>query len=549
MKDHLISQLLGGIGLFLLGVFLVTDGLKASAGQRLNRVLGRLTGRPLNAFGFGAVLTVLVQSSSATTLATLGFVSAGILNFSQSIGIVIGASLGTTTTGWLVALGGLKYGFSTVAWPLVGLGALARLLFRDRKAGVALAVAGFGLMFAGIDILQGGMSTLSQRFSLDGLPSGSIPVRLLLVATGIILTLLTQSSAAAVAATLSAFHAGVLNLEQGACLVIGASVGTTFTSAIVAVGATTPVKRTAVAHILFGFVAGMLGFLLIPAFIHAIHAAETSWRIQAESVVLAAFHSAFTAAAALLVLPAVRPFASIVERLVPNRGPALTRHLDASLAELPEVAIEAVRLTLLATLAELFSETRSILTGAAGSRRHQLAAIHAAVDETRRFLGSLSLPGSRSDAINSRVATLQALDHVGQMAIVVNRLHDRADTRVDDDRALATPKRLVLDILETGANLLHEPSDPAALDTLQNLASQLADQRRRERIRLFEFSARGEVFADTALHTLDALRWLDAIGYHAWRALHGLRPTGAQPQDPLPRTTRHDSRDGSTAEA
>jgi phosphate:Na+ symporter len=212
----LISQLFGGIGLFLLGVFLLTDGLKTAGGEVLRRILVKFTGRPFTAFISGTGLTVLVQSSSATTLATIGFVSAGILSFSQAIGLVIGATLGTTSTGWLVALVGLKFGIGKLAFPLVGLGAMARLVTHGRKAALALSVAGFGLMFVGIDSLQTGMAGLSGSFSTDQLPHGTFFGRALLVVIGIVLTVIMQSSAAAVATTLAAFHSGlsILNRER-----------------------------------------------------------------------------------------------------------------------------------------------------------------------------------------------------------------------------------------------------------------------------------------------------------------------------------------------
>ncbi len=160
----MVSQLLGGIGLFLLGVFLLSDGLKTAAGDSLRRILVRFTGRPSTAFVSGAGITVLAQSSSATTLATIGFVSAGILTFSQAIGIVMGASLGTTSTGWLISLVGMKFGIGKLAFPLVGLGALARLVSHGRNAAIALSVAGFGLMFVCFVILQSGMVSFCGSF-------------------------------------------------------------------------------------------------------------------------------------------------------------------------------------------------------------------------------------------------------------------------------------------------------------------------------------------------------------------------------------------------
>lgn len=349
----MVTQLLGGMGLFLLGVFLLTDGLKTAAGDALRRILVRFTGRPIAAFVSGAGITALAQSSSATTLATIGFVSAGILTFSQAIGIVMGASLGTTSTSWLVSLVGLKFGIGKLAFPLVGLGALARLISHGRNAAVALAVAGFGLMFVGIDILQTGLVDFSTSFSPESFPHGTVLGRALLVGIGILLTVLTQSSAAAVAMTLTAFHSGMVDLEQGTSLIIGASIGTTSTSAMAAIGATTPAKRTALAHILFSLAAGVLAFLLVPLFVFAVRESE-QWLAQPfGAVILAAFHSGFTLLAALMLLPSVKVFSGFVERLIPERGPRLTQHLDASLIEVPEIAIEAVRRTLL----EVYGET------------------------------------------------------------------------------------------------------------------------------------------------------------------------------------------------
>jgi phosphate:Na+ symporter len=260
----------------------------------LRRILVRLTGRPTAAFALGAGITVLAQSSSATTLATIGFVSAGILTFSQAIRIVMGASLGTTSTGWLVLLVGLKFGIGKPALPLVGLGAMVRLISRGRKAAAALAVAGFDLMFVGIDILQSGMVHLSTSLSQDDLPHGTFFGRALLVGIGMLLTVLTQSSAAAVAMTLAAFHSGMVDLEQGTSLIIGASIGTTWTSVLGGIGATTPVKRTAFAHILFSLAAGVLAFLLVPLFVFAVQRVEQGLERQFSALILAAFHTGFT---------------------------------------------------------------------------------------------------------------------------------------------------------------------------------------------------------------------------------------------------------------
>jgi phosphate:Na+ symporter len=516
----MVSQLLGGIGLFLLGVFLMADGLKTAAGDTLRRILVRFTGRPSTAFVSGAGITVLAQSSSATTLATIGFVSAGILTFSQAIGIVMGASLGTTSTGWLISLVGMKFGIGKLAFPLVGLGALARLVSHGRNAAIALAVAGFGLMFVGIDILQSGMVSLSESFSPNSLPHGTLTGRVLLVGIGIVLTVITQSSAAAVATTLAAFHTGMIDLEQGTSLIIGASIGTTSTSALAAIGATTPAKRTELAHILFSVAAGVVAFVILPIFVWSVKQAEQSLGSQFGAVILAAFHSGFTLLAALLVLPGVKRFSAFIERLVPERGPALTRHLDSSLIEIPEIVIEAVRRTLMDVAVEILDQIERRLRGSMPATPDRTDAALAALKEARRFLGLISLPASRPGQLNTRISMIHALDHLNQLAVVVKNNFE--PSVLDGEQRLQEPKRTVLEMVETAAASLRRQAPAPERDNLQRLSLALAERRRVERATLLEESAHGTVEPGQALHTLDGLRWLDSVGYHTWRALHHL---------------------------
>ncbi len=517
----MVSQLLGGIGLFLLGVFLLSDGLKTAAGDTLRRILVRFTGRPLTAFVSGAGITVLAQSSSATTLATIGFVSAGVLTFSQAIGIVMGASLGTTSTGWLIALVGIQIGIGKLAFPLVGLGALARLVSHGRNAAIALAVAGFGLMFIGIDNLQTGMVSLSDSFAVDNLPEGTLWGRVLLVGIGILLTVVTQSSAAAVATTLAAFHAGMIDLEQGASLVIGASIGTTSTSALAAVGATTPARRTALAHILFSVTAGILAFAILPIFVWSVQQTEQRLGFQIGPVVLASFHSGFTLLTALLILPVVDRFGSIVEWLVPERGPALTRHLDASLVELPEVAIEAMRRTLLEVSAEILEEIERGLRGsAAPSRSSRIDVVSAALKETRRFLGTVAFSSSGPAQLNARISIIHALDHLTQLAGVVKNNFDIA--LLNGEPRLQEPRHAVLEMIRTTGASLRRQTPASERARLQALSLALAERRRTTRAALLEEGAEGKREPGQALRILDGLRWFDAVGYHTWRALHHL---------------------------
>ena len=160
--------ILGGLGLFLLGVHHLTEGLKGLAGDSLRRALQTVVGGRLSAVVSGALFTVVLQSSTATTLTVIGFVSAGLVTFSQAVGVIIGATFGTTSTPWLVAIFGLRLRISAVALPMIGIGAFLWVVGKGRARSTGAILAGFGLLFSGIDYLQTGMHGVSWNLDAIG---------------------------------------------------------------------------------------------------------------------------------------------------------------------------------------------------------------------------------------------------------------------------------------------------------------------------------------------------------------------------------------------
>src|SRR5215469_3939089 len=165
-----IFAILGGVGLFLLGMAVMTDGLKALAESALRTVLSKAAATPLSGAFWGAIVTLLVQSSSAVTMTTIGLVSAGLLTFPQGLGLVFGANVGTTGTGWLIALIGVRVSLSAYALPIIFIGALAKLLAGGRIAASGSALAGFALVLYGLTTLQQGMGGLAQSLHPSNLP-------------------------------------------------------------------------------------------------------------------------------------------------------------------------------------------------------------------------------------------------------------------------------------------------------------------------------------------------------------------------------------------
>ena len=205
--------IVGGIGFFLLGMAIMTDGLKALAGSALRVVLAKAAATSVSGTFWGAVVTLLVQSSSATTMTTIGLVSAGLLTFPQGLSLVFGANIGTTGTGWLVALLGVRVSLTAYALPIVFVGALLKLMGKGRWAASGAAVAGFALILVGLTTLQQGMSGLAEQLNPADLPavlaapgaawwSGMLGV-LALVLVGLVMTTVMQSSTASIALTLS----------------------------------------------------------------------------------------------------------------------------------------------------------------------------------------------------------------------------------------------------------------------------------------------------------------------------------------------------------
>lgn len=532
----MVSQVLGGVGLFLIGMVLMTEGLKAAAGDTIRRVLSHLTGGRIRAVLSGAAITLVVQSSSATTLATIGFVSAGLLTFPQAIGLVFGANLGTTSTGWIVAFLGLKLGVGAIAFPLVGLGALLRLLARGRTASLGLALAGFGLIFVGIDTLQVGMGTLSGRFDLAVLPDETPGGRILLVIVGMVITFILQSSSASVAATITALHAGTLELNQAALLVIGHNVGSTLPAAIAAIGASVAARRTALAHILFNVFTAIVTFLTLPWILELLGAINHLLGLDGDAALIAAFHTAFSVFGIAMLLPITGTFARIISHLVPERGAQLTRNLDATVANVPAVAVEAARRTVREIAGVLIEAVRRELSDAEdvlGTER-ALEAASAALRETQRFLAEVRTTPEAAE-YERHLSVLHAIDHLDNLIEALREPQHRPVLRSDPDlRAIAAELAERLGPIQQWHG--SEVDGREGPCEAQRISQTMAEVRKSERVRILERTAHGLIEPTDALVWMDAIRWLDRLAYHIWRSAHHLaQPVpGAPAPEPAP---------------
>jgi len=521
---------IGGLGLFLLGMLILTDGLKGLAGGALRRILTRFTKSPFSGAATGAFTTAIIQSSSATTVAAIGFVGAGLMTFPMALGIIFGANIGTTLTGWVVAILGFKLNLGEVVLPLILIGALMKMFGRGRWSHTGWALTGFSLLFIGIEALQSGMAPFEGAVTPEIFPSDTLFGRIQLVFIGILITLVTQSSSAGVATALAALGAGAVSFPQATAMVIGMDIGTTFTAALATIGGSTATRRTGYAHVIYNLMTGVMAFILLTPYA----AVAGNWFNLAEAgdaqVAVVAFHTTFNALGVLLVIGFTQPFARLIIRLVPERGPQLQRRLDDRLLQDPDAAIDAAAATLHditdSLLDVLVNQLRSAEQERAAGRH--LLSIDSALDGTRRFVEHIKTAPADGVVHERHQSVLHALDHLA-------RLYYRAgqSERSDILRRDGPLRRSKEQFVDAVAQARHGDDQDNIVASFDELRQRLRERRYEYRDLAISDAASGGMDAGRTRLLLDSMRWLHRSAYHLWRILFHLRRTREDHPDPI----------------
>ncbi|NNE01217.1 MAG: Na/Pi cotransporter family protein [Pirellulaceae bacterium] len=380
---HLVCDLVGGLGIFLLGMKYMSEGMQAVAGSSLRRVVALVTNNRLFAVTVGVFVTCVVQSSSVTTVMVVGFVNSGVMELSQAIGVIMGANIGTTITGWILTLKIGKYGL-----PLLGFATFAFLFSRgERLRFWAMAIMGVGMIFFGLELMKDACKIIKtmpefeawfQTFVADNY-LGVLKCAMI----GCILTVLVQSSSATLGITISLASQGIISYETAAALVLGENIGTTITAFLASLGATTNARRAAYFHVVFNIVGVLwitaifrwyvvfVPWLVEGSFIQGSFLEGTfleSWFLQGgvsdplveidpntqkeiitfpgTTPAIAATHSIFNVVNTLMFLPFLPIFVRVLNAIVPSKEfkekPRLT-DLDIRMLETPLLAIEQSR--------------------------------------------------------------------------------------------------------------------------------------------------------------------------------------------------------------
>ena len=460
-------------------------------------------------------MTALIQSSSATTIITIGFVSAGLLTFIQSIGVIIGANIGSTSTSWIISLIGFKVNLNAMSLPIIGVGIFLKTFAPNKFKPYGSILAGAGLLFLGIQTLQDGMTVFDSMLMLDSFVGDTAFHKIVFILIGLFMTVIMQSSSAAIAVTLTALHAGAIPFELAAFLVIGQNIGTTITALLASIGASVSAKRTALTHVLFNLGTGSIAAIFCPLLLALTGSISTFVNGQFDATLgIAIFHTLFNLLGVILFVPFIRPFAHFVMKVIPDKGNPLTRYLDTNVASVPAVALEAAYKTLLAIMKELTEEILTFIQSQNITNEFEktLQNVEDAIKTTKAFLKLFFAPSSEDQ--NKHLSILHALDHMDRLVKVL-----REEQKLE---VINLPEGLMNEwsaILKEIQLSIHTDELDVVASLLEETSTKMANERRALRNEYFIQSVRSETELETALSKVQALLWIDRLVYHYWRAI------------------------------
>ncbi|MHC4466861.1 MAG: Na/Pi cotransporter family protein [Planctomycetota bacterium] len=352
---RIILSVIGGLGIFLLGMKNMSEGMQAVAGTRMRKLINAITNNRLIACGVGIAITSLIQSSSVTTVMVVGMVNAGIMNLLQAIGVILGADIGTTITGWILVLQIAKYGL-----PMMGFSALFYLFSKNERIRyTAMMLLGLGMVFFGLQLMKEGFYPLRNMPEFLAWFSKFQPDTyfgvLRCCLAGTIITAVVQSSSATLGITMGLVGTGVISFETGVALVLGENIGTTITACLASLGASTNAKRAALAHVIIKVIGVAWITAIFPFYINLVKSIIGADMIPTAQLVngnstfiyamrgIAISHTGFNVANVLIFLPFTNILARFLPSILPDKGykeiPKL-KFLDVRMLDAPAVGIQ-----------------------------------------------------------------------------------------------------------------------------------------------------------------------------------------------------------------
>ncbi|WP_020006888.1 Na/Pi cotransporter family protein [Salinicoccus albus] len=520
---------LGGLGIFLYGIKQMGDGLQAAAGDRLRDILNRMTSNPIKGILAGIVVTILLQSSTGTTVITVGLVSAGFMTLRQAIGVIMGANIGTTVTAFIIGLDIGEY-----ALPILALGAF--LIFfmgnNPRVVNTGRVFFGFGALFYGLELMSQGVRPLADLEAFSDLMLNMAENPFLGLGVGTVLTLIVQSSSATIA-ILQGFYANdLLELSAALPILLGDNLGTTVTAILAALVGSITAKRAAAVHVIFNLLGAVIFLIIMPLFVSLIEFFQNSMNLNPE-MTIAFGHGFFNISNTLIQLPFIFVLAWIVTKLIPGRDVAeefKPNHLDPLLLKnSPSLAIQGAQKEVknlgnltLSTLedAKEYSETNNakVYKGI----KEKINVVEALQDSIRNYLINASKYDISQEDIE-RQATLLEVTRIFYKATA--QMTDFADSyhkKFREDIKLSEAAQTGLEDLYEYVHMsykkaidtldVYDTQDLEEVIRLSQKSYKIENKLRKQHVKRLN---KGQCSTDGGLLYVDLISTLERIGYNA----------------------------------
>jgi phosphate:Na+ symporter len=529
-----IIVLIGGLGMFIYGMVLMNEGLQLAAGDRLRRMLETFTKTRYRGLAAGTGVTALIQSSSATTVMLVGFVNAGLMTFTQSLGVILGADIGTTITAQIVAFNVILY----LSFPCIGIGLLLYMVGNRRVVKYSGEILlGFGLLFLGMEIMKGAMVPLKNSGTFEGWITSLGSHWFLGLLLGIIITSIVQSSSATTSLVVAMGATGVLSiggadpLRIAIPIILGCNIGTCITAWIASIGTSLPAKRVAWAHYIFKITAVVLVLPFLAWYPTLVRWVSEGLGASPDNIgrQIAWAHTIFNVILTLIWLPFVPQFAALIKKIKKGTEPEIMRDplfLDPRIFHSPALALEMARkeITRMGRLTlEMLHSAVGYLKKIDRSGKKQLLEMESIVDSLAHsiteYLSKLSqepLADEQSDKLAGYMHAVNDIERIGDhaeniMYLAVNKMESGHGFTPSAAIELEELSETTFEMYE-GIIDAFEREDPAAAQHFQNLEHLVDEMASKFRGNHLKRLNRGECDGTVGVIYLDTLSNLERVG-------------------------------------
>ena len=546
-----LLKLIGALGFFIFGMKVMSDGIQKVAGSKMRSILSKMTSNRFLGITTGFLITALLQSSSATTVMIVSFVNAGLLSLVESIGVIMGANIGTTITAWLISILGFKVKISSIALPIIAIGFPMMFASKANIRSWAEVFIGFALLFMGLDELKNSVPDLKQNpeflsFLANYADMGYLST-IIFIGVGTILTLVVQSSSAAMALTLVMCYEGYIPFELAAAMVLGENIGTTITANLAAMVGNVHAKRSARAHFIFNIFGVIWMIIAFPFFIKMIdnymslNMQLSPLNVVGESVAipigLSIFHTTFNIINVLLMVGFVPLISRIVIKMQPSKGEldeefhlehigtGLMSTTELSIVEANKEVIKFGKITakLFGFIPELLKEkdSKKFRTLMARIRKYEEITDRMEV-EIADYLAKASqgeLSVAASIKVRAMISMINDMERIGdicyQMSISVERKNEQKAQFMPEPTAsleeMIVEVTKALRVMNNNLNTNYSQVVLTEADEVEIIINKLRNKLRKNYLQRIE---KGEVKIETAMIYNNLIHSLEKVGDH-----------------------------------